>query len=123
MSNTVNPSISGRAGLAAAQPAITRELDGLIAGRAGGEDAGRGAQIQSLGAQAQNAQALADQMFLILDKFYSGEITAGMLAANPALQLWLQQAVQWENRVATTAAKLLEVVHDTRKELIRSLRA
>lgn len=75
-----------------------------------------------LNAQRADAERLGDKMQRILDAFYNGEISAGMLASNPALQLWVQQALQWENRLMTTISNLLKEAHDTRKEILRNLR-
>ena len=76
-----------------------------------------------LGAEAQKAEEISSKLEKYLAAFYEGKITAGMLAANPALQLWVQQALQWENRCITLLSNLLRERHETCKAAINNLRA
>jgi hypothetical protein len=76
-----------------------------------------------LGGEAQKAEEISARLEKYLQAFYEGRITAGMLAANPALQLWVQQALQWENRCITLLSNLLRERHETCKAAINNLRA
>jgi len=76
----------------------------------------------TLGAERQKADVMAEKMERYLAAFYNGDITASMLASNPALQLFLQQALQWENRFYTTVSQVLRQTHETQKAIISNIR-
>jgi len=79
-------------------------------------------EVEKLMTVAGKADETANKMYALLDKFYAGEITAGMLAANPALQLWMQQALQFENRLMTAISNILREAHETSKNILANIR-
>jgi hypothetical protein len=79
-------------------------------------------EVEKLMTVAGKAQETANKMYALLEKFYAGDITAGMLAANPALQLWMQQALQFENRLMTAISNILREAHETSKHILGNIR-
>jgi hypothetical protein len=71
----------------------------------------------------QKAEDAAYRLDLAVDKFLSGEITPAMLAANPALQLLVQEGLQQRNRMSMLLSNMSREQHETMKHTIQNIRA
>ncbi len=69
-----------------------------------------------------NEKTLMTAYSNILSAFENGQITGDMLASDKALALYLEQALQWEQRFYQLMANISKLKHETMQGIIGNLR-